>query len=223
LNDLNSSRPTPMDVQQLNSYLFIDLHSTSSETFPDNVSKQFLNNTITSDYNTSTEDESQRKPRFYHKNQQRRRSTLALKRSHNPRFLMRERSLSHHLHQLPQLRQLTTQQQRHLFGPDDTNNSSTTMMNQDLQSTTISTTTDDYDDSHAYNVNQHQIMQTIKEEKPFIVQQHSPHLSFQYEKKPYFFELVSTSRDDYTDIQTLYKSSPMIDKQMTYINDSTIV
>ncbi len=215
LNDLHSFQPATIDVKQLNSYLFIDLHSTSSETFPNNIR--------TSEYSTSTEDENQRKHRYYLKNQQRHRSTLKAKRSHDPRFLMRERALPSNLHSLPQLRQITTRQQRHLFGLNDTDNSSMTIGNPDLQSTTISTTTEDYDDSHAYNVKQNQILQTIKEEKSFFTQQYFPDSFLHYEEEPYFFEIVSTSRDDSSEIQIPYISSPIISDRMTYINDSIIV
>ena len=224
LNDLQSFQPANIDVQRLNSYLFIDLHSTSSETFPDNVSKPSTNNTRTSGYNTATVDESQRKYRSHLRNQKRRRSVSTLKQSHYPRFLMRERSLPNNLGTLPQLRQATTtttQLQRHF---DDTNDSNTTVVNQDLQSTTITTTTDEYDDSHAYNVKQNQILQTINEDKPYMDEEHfPPHLAFTYEQEPYCFEIVSTSRDDSSDMQLPYISSPIIGNRMTYINDSIIV
>jgi hypothetical protein len=201
-----------MDVNQLNSYLFIDLHSTSSETFPENISKQYM---INND-NISIEDENQIKPRYYLKHQQQRRSTLTSKRLQNSRFLVRERSLPNNLSKLPQLRQVTTRKQRHLYGLDDSSNSSMTIVNPDVQSTIISTSTDDYEDSHAYHVNQNHIMQTIKEEKPFFVHQN-------YEQEPYFFELVSTTRDDYSDIQIPYRSSPIIANRIVYIDDSIIV
>ncbi len=224
LNDLPSFQPATIDVKKLNSYLFIDLHSTSSETFPENISKQVTNNnTKTSGYTTSTEDESQKRHRYYVKNQQRYRTTSKSKRSHRPRFLMRERSLPNNLHTLPQLRQITTQQQRRLFEMNDTNNSSTTIVNPDLQSTTVSTTTDEYDDSHAYNVTQNQILQTIKEGKSFFTQPYFPDASIDHEQEPYFFEIVSTSRDDSSELHIPYISSPIIGNRLTYINDSIIV
>jgi hypothetical protein len=218
LDDLNTFQPTTMNVKQLNSYLFIDLHSTSSETFPDNVSKQFTINTATSGYNTSTEGETRRKQ------QRRQQSTLALKKSYTSRFLMRERTLSNNLHTLPQLRQMITEQQRRLFGLNDTNNSSSTIINDDLQSTNISTTTDDYEDSHAYHVNQKQIIQTMKERKTSIIQENLPHSTvFHYEQEPYLFEIVSTSPGDDSDLRSPYQSIPVINNGPAYINDSIIV
>lgn len=138
---------------------------------------------------------------------------------------MRERSLSNNPQRLPQLRQVITSQQRHLFGIDDSNNSSTTIINEDLQSTNISTTTDDYDDSHAYHVNQKQVMQTLKEEKTsVVVQQNLPQPSeFHYEQEQYLFEIVSTSRGDDSDLQMSYQSTPVINNGPAYINDSIIV
>jgi hypothetical protein len=170
---------------------------------------------MTSGYNTSNEDENQPKHRYYIKHQQQRRSTLTSKRLHNARFLIRERSLPNNLPNLPQLRPIITRQQKRLFGLDDTDNSSTTIFTHDAQSTIISTTTtDDYDDSHSYHVNQKRIMETIKEEKPS---------SLPYEQEPRFFERVSTSRDDYSDIQIPYKFSPMIENRIAFIDDSIIV
>ena len=214
LNDLNTFQPTTLDVQQLKSYLFIDLHSTSSETFPDNASK--TTNTITSGYNTSTENQSQKKNRYYFKQQRKYQRTLNLKKAYTPRFLMRERSLPNNLQILPQLRQMITQQQR----TNSSNNSSTTIINDDLQSTNISTTTDDYDDSHAYHVNQQQVIRTMKEDKTSIV----PYCSeFHYEQEPYLFEIVSTSRGDDSDLQMTHKSVPIRNNGLAYINDSIIV
>jgi hypothetical protein len=126
---------------------------------------------------------------------------------------MRERSLPNNLQILPQLRQMITQQQR----TNDSNDSSTTIMNDDLQSTNISTTTDDYDDSHAYHVNQQQVIQTMKEHK-------TPYSSeFHYEQEPYLFEIVSTSRGDDSDLQMPYKSVPIRNNGPAYMNDSIIV
>ena len=208
LNDLNSCQPATIDVKQLNSYLFIDLHSTSSETF--------RNTTKTSGYQTSTDDNShQRQPRY----QRRHRSTIA----HHPRFLMRERTLPKTLQPLPQLRQMTSQQQRRLFGDDDTINSTTTVTNPDLQSTTMSTTTEEYDESHAYNVKQNQMLQTIKEERPFTIERYLPSTSFPYQREPYLFEIVSTSRDDSSDIQMPHRSSPIPGNRIVYMNNSIIV
>jgi len=170
--------------------------------------------------NRSIEDENPRKSRYYLKHQQQHRSTLTSKRLQNSRFILRERSLPNNLSKLPQLREATTRKQRHLYGLDDTNNSSMTIVNPDVQSTSISTSTDDYDDSHAYHVNQNRIMQTIKEEKPFIDYRDS---SSRYEKEPHFFEIVSTIRDDYSDIHIPYKSSPIIGNRIVYIDDSIIV
>lgn len=205
LNDLNSHQPATIDAKQLNSYLFIDLHSTSSETFGQN--------TRMSSYQTSTDEQSQRPHRY----QRRYRSNV----KHHPRFLMRERSLPNNLQTLPQLRQMTNQQQRRLFGLDDINNSTTTITNADLQSTTISTTTttEEYDDSHAYNVKQNQMLQTIREERPFTTDRYFP-----LEHQPHhLFEIVSTSRDDSSDIHIPYRSSPIPTNRITYINDSIIV
>lgn len=208
LNDLNTFQPTTMDVQNLNSYLFVDLHSTSSETFP--------NKTLT---NTSTDDDNQKKSRYYLKHQQQNHSNLASKRISNSRFLMRERTLPNNLSNLPQLRQLTNRQEKYLFDLDDTNNSSTTVINQDVETATTTTTTDDYDDSHAYRVHQNQILQTIKEENPFI----NYHHYHDDDGEPFFVEVVSTSRDDYSDIQISNKSFPTLTNRMTYIDDSIIV
>jgi len=219
LNDFNSFQPKLIDPNQLNSYLFVDLHSTSSETFPSsNIKKHSNDHTTTSGYDTSTggEDRNHKNPvryrrrrRYYHRQRQRRRSTLALKRSYGPRFLMRERSLPNNVIKLPQLRQ------RHLFEIRDNNSSSTTSNNnQDLISTL---TTDDYDESHAYHVNQSRMMDTIEEEKPLNMHQ------------PYFFEMVSTYRGDdsdmpnYEDLPRPLKSPSNIGDGIAYVNDSIIV
>jgi hypothetical protein len=223
-NDFNAFQPKTIDPQQLNSYLFIDLHSTSSETVPDvSIKKYPQENTTTSGYDTSTGGEERnyknslrhRRRRSYQHQRQRRRSTLALKRSNGPRFLMRERSLPNTLLNLPQLRQ---QQQNHFFDLRDNHSSSTTSNNnQDLISTNLSLTTDDYDDSHAYHVNRSSIMDTIEEEKPPIIQ------------PPYFFEMVSTHRGDdsdmpnYEDSPTPFKSSPNRGDGIAYVNESIIV
>ncbi|CAF2585172.1 unnamed protein product [Rotaria sp. Silwood2] len=227
LNDFDSFQPKTIDPKQLNSYLFIDLHSTSSETFPDAISKPYPNdNTTTSGYDTSTYGEDRnykkshryRRRRYYHNQRQRRRSTQALKRSNGPRFLMRERSLPNTLLKLPQLRQ-----QNHLFDIRDHNNSGTTSnTNQDHISTNLSTTTDDYDDSHAYHVNSSRIMNTIEEEKPSIINKSLP-------RQPYLFEMVSTYCGDdsdmpnYEDIPIPLKSSSMTGNGIAYVNDSIIV
>ncbi|CAF0750634.1 unnamed protein product [Rotaria sordida] len=229
LNDFDSFQPTIIDPKKLHSYLFIDLHSTSSETFPDVISKQYPNdNTTTSGYDTSTciEDRNYKKSHryrrrryVYHNQRQRRRSTLALKRSNGPRFLMRERSLPNTLAKLPQLRQ-----QNHLFDIKDPNNSSTTSnTNQDHISTNLSTTTDDYDDSHAYHVNSSRIMNTIEEEQPSIIHKSSS-------RQPYVFEMVSTYCGDDSDMPNyedipipLKSSSSMIGNGIAYVNDSIIV
>jgi hypothetical protein len=224
LNDFKSFQPKSLNPKQLNSYLFIDLHSTSSETCPEIISKQHIHdNTTTSGYDTSTggEDRNQknslknRRRRYYHQ-RQRRRSTITLKRSNGPRFLMRERSLPNNLLKLPQLRQ-----QRHLFDIRD-NSSTTSNTNQDPISTDLSLTTDNYDDGHAYHVNQSRIMNTIDEEKPSII-----HPSFSHQ--PYFFEMVSTYRGDdsdipnYDDIPIPLKSSAIMGDGIAYVNDSIIV
>jgi hypothetical protein len=220
LNDFNSFQPKLIDPNQLNSYLFIDLHSTSSETFPDSSTKKNSNDhTTTSGYDTSTGGEDRnhknslryrhrRRRRYYHHQRQRRRSTLALKRSNGSRFLMRERSLPNNIIKLPQLRQ-----RHHLFDIQDNSSSSTiSNNNQDLISTT-----DDYDDSHAYHVNRSYIMDTIDEEKPLNIHQ------------PYFFEMVSTHRGDdsdmpnYEDLPRRLKSPSNIGDGIAYVNDSIIV
>ena len=225
LTDFHSLQPTNNDPKQLNSYLFIDLHSTSSETFPSMNSKKYPNdNSTTSGYDTSTGGEEKhrktslryrRRRRSYHHQKQRRRSTLALKRTNAPRFLMRERSLPNNLIKLPQLRQ----QSNHFFDLRD-NHSSNTLSNnhQDLISTNLSLTTDDYDDSHAYHIHPSSIMDTIEEEeKPSIIHQ------------PHFFEMVSVHRGDesdmpnYEDLPRSEKTSRHIGDGIAYINDSIIV
>ncbi|CAF1066255.1 unnamed protein product [Rotaria sp. Silwood1] len=230
LNDLNSFQPSKLDVKQLKSYLFIDLHSTSSETYPDNMSKEFKNNTITTTYNKSIENENQRIYYEYLKQQKQRRSILKLKQSSNPRFIMRERSLPNNLHRLPQLRQTSSikQQQRNLFQHNNINSSTATIINQDLQSNHVSNITDDYDNSHAYHVNQNQIMQTINEEKPSNIPQYFSHtfvspFRLHYNQEPCCFEKVSTSHGDDSDIELPYQSFPTLGKGITYINDSILV
>jgi len=174
LNDLTNSQPTTIDVKQLSSYLFVDLHSTSSETYPENTSS--LSNS-----------------------------------TRNPRFVMRERSLATHLTRLPQLRPVTLQEEKDLFGLDDSTNSSTINRNQELLSTTT-TITDDYDDSHAYNVNKQQILQSIQEERPFFTDPFFPSMSVRCDQDPFCFEIVSTVRDDSTE-----------NNHFAYINESIIV
>ncbi|CAF3499563.1 unnamed protein product [Rotaria socialis] len=230
LNDFDTVQPATADSKQLNSYLFIDLHSTSSETFPDAVAKQYPNdNTTTSGYDTSTcgedrnykssfQNRRRRRLRYYYNQRQRRRSTMGLKRPNGPRFLMRERSLPNALSKLPQLRQHS-----HLFDMRDPNSSSTTSnTNQDHISTNFSITTDDYDDSHAYHVNSARIMNTIEEEKPSVIHQ-------SLSRQPYLFEMVSTYCGDDSDMPNYehmprpLKSSSLTGDGIAYVNDSIIV
>lgn len=228
LNDFDIIQPTTMDQKQINSYLFIDLHSTSSETFPDPNLKPYPNdNTTTSGYDTSTcgEDKNyktslrnRRRRRFNYNQRQRRRSTMGLKRSNGPRFLMRERSLPNTLTRLPQLRR-----QIELLNMKDSNTSTTTSnANQDHISTNLSITTDDYDDSHAYRVNSTRAMNTIEEEKPVVVQR-------SFSRQPYLFEMVSTYCGDdsdminYEDIPRQLKSPTISGDGVAYVNDSIIV
>ncbi|UJR33265.1 hypothetical protein I4U23_020720 [Adineta vaga] len=226
LNDYKAFQPNTIDPKRLNSYLFIDLYSTSSETFPDTISKQHANeNTTTSGYDTSTGGEDRhfqnpiryrRRRGYYYHQRQRRRSTRTLKRSYGPRFLMRERSLPCNLLKLPQLRQDQS------FLGVRTSHSSSTNTNQDFISTNVSTTTDDYDESHAYHVQHSRTMNTIEEEKPIVIPK-------SYSQQPYFFEMVSTNRGDdsdmpnYEDIQIPYKACPIRGDGIAYINDSIIV
>lgn len=220
LNDFQS-----IDPKQLNSYLFIDMHSTSSDTVPDIMSKKYpKDNTTTSGYDTSTGGEDRnyknsvrnRRRRYYHHQRQRRRSTLALRRAHGPRFVMRERSLPNTFLKLPQLRQ-----QNNFFDIKNTNTSTTTSnTNQDLISTNFSITTDDYDESHAYRVNQSRRINPPIEEKP---------LSSQQQQKPYFFEMVSTYRGDDSDMPNYeilpkpFRSTSTKGNGIAYINDSIVV
>ena len=224
LNDYHSFQPTALNSKQLNSYLFIDLHSTSSDTFAERNSKKNSNdNTTTSGYDTSTggEDKSYknsfryRRRRSHNRQRQRRRSTLAFKRAHGPRFLMRERSLPNTLIKLPQLRQ-----QNHLFDFRGQHSSSTiSNMNQDLLSSSFSVSTDDYNENHSYHIQPNRPMDIIneEEEKPSTKQQTC------------FFEMVSTHRGDesdmpnYEDLPRPFQSPCNIGNGIAYINESIIV
>ena len=197
LNDQNIYEPVTLDPQHLNSFLFVDLHSTSSETFPETYSRHMMqhhppntNNTTTSGYHTSIGDEQGRRQRLANGLPHRswRRPTLSdVKSSNKSRFVMRERSLPNTLSRLPQLRQQIVQ----------TENSLTTV-NPELLSTDLSLTTDDYDDSHAYHVHQKD------EEAPTPFHPHfhrprSPHLLYQ-DQKQHLFEVVSIYRGDDSDM-----------------------
>ncbi|CAF1640341.1 unnamed protein product [Adineta ricciae] len=229
LNDYNSFQPNTIDPKQLQSYLFIDLYSTSSETCPDGVSRPYMNdNTTTSGYDTSTGGEDRRfqnhmryrhRRGYYYNQKQRRRSSRTFKRSRGPRFLMRERSLPSNLLKLPQLRH------DHRFSTMRTSHSSSTASNPNLDfiSTNASTTTDDYDESHAYHVQHSRTMNTIEEEEnPAMI-------SRTYSQQPYLFEMVSTIRGDdsdmpnYEDIRMPYKICPIRGDGIAYVNDSIIV
>lgn len=231
LMDIDATQPNPIDPKQLNSYLFIDLHSTSSETYPTECSsKQHLAelNTTTSGYDTSTGGEDKppyhsfkhrrRRLPYYHR--QRRRSTMGVKRSVATRFLMRERSLPAQLLRLPQLRH-----HRRLMSIRDHRSLSTatTMSNSDFISTSLSSTTDDYEDSYAYRIHR---MKTIDEEQPSLIK--SPYLS-PCPRPSFFFEKVSTSRGDesdmpiYDDIPMALRTSPKLADGIAFVNDSIIV
>ncbi|UJR13929.1 hypothetical protein I4U23_000934 [Adineta vaga] len=150
VNDVSSLSLETMDVNQLHSYLYIDLHSTSSETFSDSFFQQINSK-------TPCRSDSYFKQQHYQSN-------LAYKRSYGPRFLMRERNLSRNLRRLPQLRQATMQQQKNLYGLDDSDNSSTTNHSSTLYSDRILMT---------YNRN---ILQNIEEE-PYVYEITSMSLS----------------------------------------------
>ena len=141
---------------------------------------------------------------------------------------MRERFLPTHLPNLPELRQ-----QHHLISLKDPSTTSST--NQDGLSTNLSTTTDDYDDSHAYHVNQNKPLKTIAEEADegergkasAAVPRSFP---LRLAQQPLLFEKVSTSRGDDSDM-TNYDDLPLptrassshIAHGIAYINESIIV
>ena len=219
LNDFHTLQPTTIDPKQLHPYLFIDLHSTSSETVPDANAKKYSNeNSTTSGYDTSTGGEERNRPnsfryrrrrRSYHR-QQRRRSNLAFKRTHTGRFLMRERSLPSTLNKLPQLRQRSNR----LFNfPADQSSSNTSNPNQDFLSTNLSLTTDNYDDTHAYHISESRLMDTIEEERVVPIPQ------------PGFFEMVSIHRGDESDLAQYedLSTSHFRGNGIAYINESIIV
>ena len=218
LTDFHSLQPTTNDPKQLHPYLFIDLHSTSSDTLPDGHAKKFVNeNSTTSGYDTSTGGEDRTRPtslryrrrrRSYHQHrQQRRRSTLAFKRTHNARFLMRERSLPHTLIKLPELRQRANRPFH--FPADQSSSSSTSNANQDF----LSVTTDNLDENQAYHLSQSRLMDTIEEERPQVG----------------FFEMVSVHRGDESDLPqedhlpSLEQVSRYRGSGVAYINESIIV
>ncbi|CAF1608717.1 unnamed protein product [Rotaria magnacalcarata] len=228
LNDLHSFQPSQITIEQLKSYLFVDLHSTSSETLPDNMSKVTSDNTTTINFDRSTRNETQRKKHHEYLGQQQGRFTSQLKQPYNSRFIIRERLLPTNLRQLPQRRLQSTQKQGNLFRRDNINDSTSTTNTQDFQSTNIINTIDDYQDTHAYHVNQNQIMQTIEEEKPSMIPQCIPRsvlpsLHLRYYRTPYYFEKVSTSNADDSDIEVAFKTFPFMGKRIIYTNDTIIV
>lgn len=222
LNDYHTLQPTTIDPKQLHPYLFIDLHSTSSETVPDANARRFSNeNSTTSGYDTSTGGEEKSRPnsfryrrrrRSYRQQRQRRRSALAFKRTHTARFLMRERSLPSNLLKLPQLRQRS----HRLFNfPADQSSSSTSNLNQDFLSTHLSLTTDNYEDNHAYHISDSGMMDTIEEEQRVAP---IPQAGF--------FEMVSVHRGDESDMaqyEVPTYSSHFRGNGIAYINESIIV
>ncbi|CAF1310118.1 unnamed protein product [Didymodactylos carnosus] len=181
LKDLQSFHPNA-HPRQMNSYLFIDLHSTSSETFPDG----------SGDYEastTNTEDAIEAAPRTNNQNGKYQKRILSGKKyrkqhrqkrflntNNGPRFLMRERQLPVHMLSLPQLRSISNFQ----------NNNTTTSINtinQDssLTSTEFSSTDDDFDNSHAYHLNQNQ-MKAIEEEVEDETEHHPTFCSFEHQR-----------------------------------------
>ncbi|CAM2712905.1 unnamed protein product [Rotaria socialis] len=217
LNDLHSFQPSQITVEQLKSYLFVDLHSTSSETLPDNMSKVTSDNTTTINFDRSTRNETQRKRHHEYLAQQQGRFTSKLRQPYNSRFIIRERLLPNNLRQLPQLRQQSTQQQGNLFRRDNINEGTSTI-----------DTIDDYQDTNVHRVDQNQIMQTIEEEKPSMVPQCIPRsvlpsLHLHYNRTPYYFEKVSTSNADDSDIEVPFKTFPFMSKIIIYTNDTIIV
>ena len=221
LNDLNSFQSAKIDVKQLNSYLFIDLHSTSSETFPENISKVFSNNATIGAYYRSARSTNSRKYDQYLK-QKRLQSLSTLKQSYGSRFLMRERSLPNNLHKLPQLRQTTTQSRNDLRINNFNSSDATMTMNQGLQ---LMNVTDNYHNNHIYHVNQKQIIKNIDEEKLFTVQQNNPLYSYSrhYNQQPYLFQKVSISPGDDIDIEIPYTTFASLGNRDGYMNDSILV
>ena len=190
LNDQNIYEPVTLDPQHLNSFLFVDLHSTSSETFPETYSRHMMQHHPANTNNTTTNGLPYRSWR---------RPTLS---DVKARFVMRERSPANTLSRLPQLRQQIVQIEN---GGEAQDNSLTTL-NPELLSTDLSLTTDDYDDSHAYHVHQHQnpLMQKIDEEAPTTF-----HPLYQDEKQR-LFELVSIYRGDDSDAPSFVNRSILV-------------
>ena len=224
LNDYNSFHRTNLDPKQLHKYLFVDLHSTSSETYPERNSKKisYDNNTTTSGYDTSTGGEDrnykhtfryQHRRRYHHRSihqqiRQRRRSTLAFKRAHGARFLMRERSLPSTLLKLPQLRQPNP-----LLHFQDQHSSSTISTNpQDFISTNLSDSTE----VSSSNSRSKYSMKIVNEQTKPSVEQPTPIC---------FFEKVSTHRGDDSDMPN-YESLPRShhrNDRNAFVNESIIV
>lgn len=230
LNDLHSFQPSELDVEQLNSYLFVDLHSTSSETLPDNTSKLVNDNTIR--HNTidmSSDNEHNKKHlNYFQQSQQQGRSFLKPKQPYSARFVMRERSLPNNLNRLPELRYKNLEQLGNLFQLNDTNSSTYTTNTQYLQSSDARHPIHDDEDSHVYHVQRNQMMQMINEKKPATTLQHPPQpvsspLHCYCNRNLYYFEKVSTSNADDSDIEVLYTNFPDMNNGSIYMNNTIIV
>lgn len=201
LNDFDYTQPKTMAPKQLNSYLFVDLHSTSSETCPEQRLKPSMNENTTSGYDTSTgaDDKSSRRWSKYRRRRmptnqrQKRRPGLSVKRQGGPRFMMRERSLPNNLLNLPQLRQ-NRQVFNRKYNSHASNDSTTLATDSDLTSESFSSNKFNKKIRHFVSNNR---LKPIEEEKPCVIT--SPYLT-PIERPSYFFEKVSTSRGDESDL-----------------------
>ncbi|CAF1221329.1 unnamed protein product [Adineta ricciae] len=171
VNDISSLSLETTDVNKLNSYLFIDLHSTSSETYPDYKYRQSTNNRWTS-YNYF---EQEHPPPHTHQ------------RSHAPRFLMRERSLAKNTRHLPQLRQATMEQQKNLFGLDDSDDSSRSV---------TTNPSSIYHLNPTFITQEHHILHNIEEEEPSSI--HSQSLTDDNQLHiPYNYSFIRSNQSVY--------------------------
>ncbi|CAF0773815.1 unnamed protein product [Didymodactylos carnosus] len=200
LTDLQSFHPN-INPREMNNYLFVDLHSTSSETFPDGSADYEASTTTNIDDAIETvahinnQNPKYSRRNIWGKNDRKQRHLNAVD---QPRFLMRERQLPVNMLSLPQLRSLN------IFQNDNTTTSINTLnQNSSSTSTEFSVTDDDFDNSHFYHVNQNP-MKIIKEEveveddeeeeEDDIPQHHSTFRSLEYQLTSPTMQSISTNQ-----------------------------
>jgi hypothetical protein len=234
LNDLHVNQPASLDPTHLNSLLFIDLHSTSSETYPETNSTATTNHRHTENTSRSTGDyhrsiDNGNCTNMAHRHSLPHRSwhrttasypTRTL--SYGQRFLVRERSLPYHLQQLPQLRRQHQTYHGDIIDDDSSSSVTTTTTNSSLPMNHDDSSVDD-DARLYYGVRtmipqaNYSTMFQSRFDRQFVMY---PRYSMQI---PYLSEFLSINRDDENDLLDLSSSTVRRHSDNIQLNDSIIV